>query len=89
MFLSLPLLLLRALCRPFCRVECHECGLDFLRLALAVEREKNEALESLGSSSLGTTARSLSASGAPSLPFPSRREKFRENMSMPVSLHAA
>ena len=77
-----------------CKVECQECGLDFLRLALAVDLEKKEPLVFIVSSSsslltnpplLFTIDRALvsvSARGLPSRPFPSTRDRFRENISI-------
>ena len=71
-----------------CKVECQEWGLDFLRLALAVDLEKKElpvlaasssTLSSLSSPLLVTILVSVSAKGLPSLPFPSTLARFREN----------
>ena len=74
-----------------CKVECQEWGLDFLRLALAVDLEKKEllvlvasssTLSSLSSPLLVTILVSVSAKGLPSLPFPSTLARFRENISI-------
>ena len=73
-----------------CKVECQEWGLDFLRLALAVDLEKKElpvlaassSTPSLSSPLLVTILVSVSAKGLPSLPFPSTLAKFRENISI-------
>ena len=75
-----------------CKVECQECGLDFLRLALAVDLEKKEPLVLVASSSSSlltpipplpfTIVVSVSARGLPSRPFPSTRDRFRENINI-------
>ena len=75
-----------------CNVECQECGLDFLTLALAVDLEKKEPLVFVASSSSSlltptpplpfTIVVSVSARGLPSRPLPSTRERFRENINI-------
>ena len=74
-----------------CSVECQEWGLDFLRLALAVDLEKKDPLVFPASSSSSlllsnprrfTIVVDVSARGLPSRPLPSTRERFRENISI-------
>ena len=73
-----------------CKVECQECGLDFFMLARAVDLEKKEPLVFVASSTSPsfpaplpfTIGVSVSARGLPSLPFPSTRERFRENINI-------
>ena len=75
-----------------CSVECQECGLDFFRLALAVDLEKKDPLVFPASSSSSllpvtnprrfTIVVDVSARGLPSRPLPSTRERFRENISI-------